>query len=153
MATGSAFGDLVENAIRDWLGFDTQPALQDTYLALLTAATTEGASATGLLANEVTATEYSRQVVNQDGTAATPTTPHWTTLTGTPEGIENAQAVSFPTATSLWGTISHFAIVNGSTGATGTQTVVLLGTASTAKSISTNDQYKVNAGDLNFEFD
>lgn len=136
----SAFADKFEADIRDHLMRDTQVPLYDTYVALFTADPGE----TGSTANEVSGGAYARQQVFQ----ATTTTPYWTNATGG-TGIENAQEVAFPQATASWGSVSHMAVMTGSTG-----TGMLLKTAlNTSKSVSTNDTARFTAGNAEFTFD
>lgn len=136
----TAFSDKFEADIRDHLMRDTQVPLYDTYLALFTADPTD----TGSTANEVSGGAYARQQVHQ----ATTTTPYWTNATGG-TGIENNQEVAFPQATASWGTVTHMAVMTGSTG-----TGMLLHTSlNTSKSVATNDTARFQSGSASFTFD
>lgn len=139
----TAFTDFWEQAIRDHIRRDTQLSLEDYYVALFTSDPGE----TGSTAGEPGGTWYSRQQVF----STTTSTPYWTSAaTGT--GVENNSAVTFPTATTTPGTVSHMGLMNGTTGATGVN--MLLKTAlNTSKQIANNDTPKFNAGDIQFTFD
>jgi len=63
--------------------------------------------------------------------------------------VSNAAKVAFPTATGSWGTISHFMVLDASTGGN-----MLLGDAvTTAKAIDTDDTAKFAAGALKTTLD
>lgn len=137
----SAFTDYLETNLRDHFKAGTQLPLESTYVALFTSDPTD----TGSTAGEPAGGWYARQQVYTTGNAST---PEWANAaTGT--GIENASAITFPTATTTPGTVSHFGIMNASTGGT----MLFHGSLDTATQVSSNDQPKFNAGSLSVTFD
>jgi len=138
----AAFTDYLEQNLRDHFKNGTQLPLEDPYVALLTADPGE----TGSTAGEPGGGWYSRQQVHTTGAAST---PRWTSATaGT--GFENASAVSFPTATTTPGSVSYFAILNG-TGTTAT--MLFKASLSSATNIASGNQPTFNAGDVEITFD
>lgn len=137
----SAFTDFLEQNIRDHFKRDTQLPLEDTYLGV----STSDPSDTGSTAGEPTGAWYSRQQVYQTTTK----TPYWTDATGG-TGFELNSAVTFPTATTTPGTVSHFFIVDSTTG--GSNNMLFHTTVNTTKQIKNNDQVKFSAGEAEFTF-
>lgn len=81
------------------------PTLTTLYISLHTASP----GADGQTANEVTGGSYAR-------VAVTSNTTNWgAATTADPSVIANATAITFPTATASWGTVTHFGIWNSST--------------------------------------
>ena len=96
------------------------------YLALFTADPGE----TGDTTNEVSGGDYARQAVTWD----------------TPDSgsVVNAAAVEFPVATNSWGTVSHWALMDASTGGN----AWWYGSITTPKAITAGDIYRVPVGSL-----
>jgi hypothetical protein len=95
--------DYLENAVIGWMRGTTMPAAPATiYVALFTADPTD----TGSYTNEVAAgVGYTRQVI---------------TLSAAPSPVSNTAIITFPTATGAgYGTVTHAAIVDNATRATG----------------------------------
>ncbi len=93
------------------------------YLALLTSAPAD--DDTGSTIVEPSGNAYAR--VNHDV---------WAVATvATVTSCKNTGAITFPTATGLWGTISHFAICDALTAGN----VLAYGALTTAKSVTTDD--------------
>lgn len=139
----SAFNQYLQEALRDHFKNGTAVPTTSTYLGIATADPGE----TGDLAGEPTGAWYSRQQINTTGGA----TPSWTSAaTGT--GIENAQTVLFPSATTTPGSISHFFLITTTTGAA-TQNMLFYTSANTARSIASGDEPKFSAGNVQFTFD
>lgn len=140
----SAFNDFMEQLLRDLFKNGSTIPTQDTFLGISTQDPGEGGSTAG----EPTGAWYSRQLIETTGAA---TTPAWTSATaGT--GIENAQSVSFPSATTTPGTISHFFLINGTTGA-GTQNMLMHTSVTNARTIASGDTPQFGSGDVQFTFD
>lgn len=141
----SAFTDFTEQALRDLYKAGSAISATSTYVGLATSDPGE----TGSTAGEPTGAWYSRQQIHTTGNAST---PEWQNAsTGT--GIENASAVTFPSATTTPASpISHAFIVDGTTGATGTN-IRLKTSLTSSKTIASGDQAKFNAGSLDFTFD
>ena len=59
--------------------------------------------------------------------------------------------ITFPTATANWGTITHLAIVDGSTQGAGN--VLFYGAVTTSKVIETGDTFQITSGNLTVSLD
>lgn len=90
----------------------------------------------GTLTDEVSAsgTAYARQ----SATFAAPTT-----VGGVTSSVTNA-TVTFPTATSSWGSITHVAVMDAATNGN----VLFFGAVTTAKQIDTGDTFQITSGNL-----
>lgn len=104
----------------------TQPT--NLYVALCTA--DPGETGTGSTITEPSGNGYARTQCNT-----------WTVSGGS---VSNTGAVTFPTATGAWGTVSHFVIVDASTAGN----VIVQGTLNTSKSITAGDTPSFAAGTL-----
>lgn len=140
----SAFNNYMEELLRDLFKNGQSIPTQDTYLGIAT----QDPGETGSTAGEPTGSWYSRQLIETTGAG---TTPAWTSATaGT--GIENAQSVSFPSATTTPGEISHFFLITATTGAA-TQEVLMHTSVTNARTIASGDTPQFGAGDVQFTFD
>jgi hypothetical protein len=85
--------------------FRTQTAWKPsaTYIGLFTAAPSDAGGGT-----EVTGGSYARVAVSQ-------LDANWTAPSGTPRVISNVNAVTFPSPTANWGTVTHFGAFDAST--------------------------------------
>lgn len=99
----------------------TPPAT--VYLALFTAAPGETGGGT-----EVSGGSYARQSCAFDVAASGAT--------------QNTSEVAFPVATGNWGTITHFAVFDASSGGN----MLYYGALAASKTINTDDQFKFAAG-------
>lgn len=99
------------------------------YLALFTTATADDGTGT-----EVSGGSYARQ-------AATFGAP--SQVSGAAQ-ISNSADITFPVATANWGTISHAAVYDASSGGN----MLYHGALTTSRTVNTNDQIKFEAGDL-----
>jgi hypothetical protein len=140
----SAFNNFLQQALRDLFKNGTAISTSPTYLGI----STQDPSDTGSLTGEPTGAWYSRQLI--DTTAGA--TPNWTSATGAATGIENAQGVAFSTATTTPGQISHFFLIDETTGAA-TQNMLMHTSATNPRSIATGDQPRFGAGQITFTFD
>jgi hypothetical protein len=103
------------------------------YVALYTTNPTDTTEGT-----EVSGGGYARQAV----TFGAPS--------GNPAVISNSANVDFPVATANWGTITGFAIHSA---ASGTGNMIIWGTLTTSKSISTDDQARFLTNALQIQLD
>lgn len=87
--------------------------------------TTPGEAGTGI--TEPAGAEYARVLVLNNGTK-------WNAASNGTKS--NNGAVTFPTATSNWGTIAHFFVIDAGSG---TANVLVYGTLDTPKTVGTND--------------
>jgi hypothetical protein len=133
----SAASNYLENKVLDHVLTATSYTAPGTrYLALFI--NTSGNAATnlesGILTDEVssTSTGYTRKSV-AFGSASAGTSA-------------NSAQVSFDAATATWGTITHVAIMDGST--VGAGNVLFYGAVSTTKLIESGDQFIVTTGNL-----
>jgi hypothetical protein len=82
--------------------------------------------------------------------SVTNNTTNFPAATGTaPTTKNNGAAITFPTATGSWGTITHYAIFDASTAGN----MLFWGQLTTAKVINTNDTASMNANDLAITLD
>lgn len=96
-----------------------------------------GAPSTWEVANSI---GYTRQAV----VAAT----GWGAESG--GAVSNSALLNFGTATSNWGTITHLAIMHGSTGGAGT--ILFYGTVTANRIIQTGDVFQIPIGSLSPSF-
>jgi hypothetical protein len=134
----SALSTATANALAyHWFGRITQPAPMSYHLALFTAAPNAGGGGT-----EVSAATYSRLQINN-----TNTIPFMWNKPG--DGTaKNAFPLTFPAALESWGTITHWALFDSSTGGT----MHFFGPLAQSKAIASGDQFSVATGDLEFTF-
>jgi hypothetical protein len=124
----SAASDYTENKVLDHVLKNTaftQPT--NLYLGLWTA---DDGLESGTLTSEVSGGSYARQTLSfgtaSGGSASTDAT------------------VTFPAATANWGTITHVAIMDASTGGN----VLFHGSVTTSKTIESGDTFQVSSGNL-----
>ena len=121
-----SFTTLLENELLDHVFRNaayTPPAT--VYIGLYTTATSGAGAGT-----EVTGGSYARQAMAFDAAASS--------------AIDNTAAVEFPTATANWGTVTHTAVLDASSGGN-----MLAETALTAsKVISSGDVFRFQAGEF-----
>lgn len=60
--------------------------------------------------------------------------------------ISNSASVTFPTATSNWGIVTHIAIVDGNT--VGSGNVMYYGALTTSKNVTIGDTFTINSNNL-----
>jgi len=125
-----SFSNHAENLVLDWLltdGTATRPTAW--YVGLFTSDPTDAGSGT-----EVSGGSYARTAV---------------TFSVTGNAATNTAGVEFPAATASWGTVSHIAVYDASTGGN-----MLFHTAlDTAKVITDGDVFRIPTGDLDFTLD
>lgn len=132
------FTDFVETEIRDWLSQGTDPIAAPTNLHVALHTSDPGDAPDGT--TEVSAGDYSRVSTSTPGDWNTPASNQF----------DNANEISFGTATSDWGTISHVSLWDGA--ATSDNALAAYGLDSN-KTINTDDEAKFAAGDLSFSID
>jgi hypothetical protein len=120
-------------------GADHYTAPTTWYVGLQTVAPTDSAGGT-----EVAGGGYARQSVA------------WTLATGGTAQASNTAAITFPTASTDWGTVTHAGIYDALTGGNLVAFEVLTKTDfSTAnpKTVNTGDIFKIDAGNLKIQLD
>lgn len=124
----SEFSTYLENKIIDHMLRNqsyTPPAT--VYVALFTA---DNGLEGGIITGEVSGGAYARQSV---------------TLSAASDGeSSNSADITFPQATADWGTITHVALMDASTGGN----VLMYSALDASKTVNNGDTFKINAGDL-----
>jgi hypothetical protein len=111
-------------------------------IALITAATAD--ADTGASANEVAnSNAYAR-------TGPDPADANWTAASATDGLTDNAAAITFPTATGSWGTVSHIRGVDSATHGAGN--CLVHGALSASKTVASGDALQFAIGALDFTF-
>lgn len=126
----SAASDYLENEVLDHVlqgagGAYTAPST--LYLGLWTA---DDGLESGTITSEVSGGSYARQSI--------------TFATASGGSAASNATVTFPTATANWGTITHVAIMDNSTGGN----VLFHGSVTTSKTIESGDTFQVSSGNL-----
>ena len=117
--------------------FRTQVAWKPAaiYIGLWTATLTD--ASTGATAGEVSGGSYARvQVTQLDANWNAP---------GVGGLIDNVAAITFPTATAGWGTVTDVAIVDSASGA---GNILYYGALTASKIVNSGDTFRFSAGDL-----
>lgn len=126
-----AFTDYLENKLLDHsLGTNTFTKPTAVYLGLFTAAPGEGGGGT-----EVSGGGYARQAVTFAAASGGTTS--------------NSADITFPTATANWGTITHVALFDASTGGN----MLYYGALTSSVVINSGQQFVILAGDLDITLD
>lgn len=139
----SAMSDFLEDNIRKHI-FRTGSYTKPTTLrvALATAATTD--AQTGATITEVSnANSYAR-------TGPDPLDANWSAPDTTGGLTANVSAITFPTATGSWGTVSHIAIVDSATWGAGNS--LIHGALTASKTVGNGDVFQFNATALSVTF-
>jgi len=138
--------DYLENKLVDQLfRGQTAPTTTTLYVALLTAAPSDSGGGT-----EVTGGSYARVAVtsslaNWAGTQAAAST---VASSGTGGQTSNNAAITFPTPTATWGTVTHFGIYDASSGGN----LLFWGALTISKTINQSDTVTFPAASLSITF-
>lgn len=127
----TAMGDYLENGIINHFLRNTavtSPAT-NVWVALYTSATSDTGGGT-----EVTGGDYARQRVQGTGAWDAPANG----------ATANTAAITFPTATASWGSVSHVAVRAGANGSN----LLYHGALSTPKTVGIGDTFRFAAGAL-----
>jgi hypothetical protein len=111
-------------------GSYTKPS--NLYVALYTAAPSDSGGGT-----EVTGGSYARVACN-------PSDSNWAATSGTNGVTSNVAAINFGTASASWGTITHFGILDASSGGN----LLVWGALSASKTVGSGDAFQIPAGSL-----
>lgn len=133
----SAISDYLENAWLDMLANATAFTAPSTYVGLFTSDPTDAGTGT-----EVSGGSYARVQVNQDAT----TQPYWNAITdsGATKLTDNNGAITFPTATASWGTVTHVGVFDAASGGN----LLYHGALTTSKTVGNGDTFEIADGDL-----
>lgn len=133
----TAFSDYLEGWIIDAvLRGQTFPTISNIWVGLSTAAPTDAGTT-----NEASGTGYAR--VQVAGSTA-----NWSAH-GASGPASNAGAITFPTASASWGTITHVFISDASTAGN----ILFHGALSASKAVGANDTFQIAANDLDITLD
>lgn len=108
------------------------------YVALFTSAPSDSGGGTEV---STSGTAYARQNL-------APSNSNWTQPTGGTGVVTNAVAINYPTATGSWGTITHFAIFDASTGGN----MLVWGALGASKVVGTSDVFSFAIGTITLTF-
>lgn len=125
-----SFSNNAENLLLNWVlttGSVTRPTAW--YVGLFTTDPTDADTGT-----EVSGGSYARTAV---------------TFSVTDNAATNTAGVEFPAATASWGTVSHIAVYDASTGGN----MIFHSALTTAKTITDGDVFRIPTGDLDFTLD
>lgn len=127
--------NFLENEILDHiLSAATYTAPGTTYIGLWTAALDD--ASTGATAGEVSGGSYARVALTNNAT-------NWPAASGGAKA--NGVAIDFGTASANWGTVTHFCIVDSSSGA---GNILYHGDLTASKTINNGDSAQFPIGDL-----
>ena len=131
---------LEERTLDFWLKANSQTttAPATVYLALFTSDDSAGATAENLEAGTLT------NEVSTSGTAYARQTVTFGTISN--GSVSTNANVTFPTATANFGTITHVAVMDGSTAGAGN--VLFYGDLTSTKTIETGDTFQITSGNL-----
>ena len=131
---------LEDKVIGHLFGGTAYTAPSTWYVGLLTAAPTDSTAGT-----EVSGRAYARQEIA------------WTIGTGGTAQASNTSAITFPAATTDWGTCTHAGVYDGSGGSANLVAYETLTktdfTTANPKTVNTGDILKLDAGNLKIQLD
>lgn len=128
-----SFSDYFENKVLEWICRANFTAPTEFYVGLWTATLSD--TSTGATAGEVSGGSYARVNV----------TPGTGTFDAASSGATaNTGAITFPTATASWGTITHMAVLD----AASTGNILFWADLTASKSVGSGDTFTIAAGDL-----
>lgn len=141
-AHAQAFSDYLENKIVDWLfrgqAF-TPPAT--IYVGLSTTACSDSSTGTEVSGGSYARASVASSLANWAGTQSAGST---TASSGTGGQTSNNGAISFPTPTAGWGTVTHWFLADASSGGN----ILFCAALTTSKTINTGDSVSFSAGAL-----
>lgn len=146
-AQATSLTDFLENKLIDWLlrgQSYTPPAT--VYISLHTSACSDTSTGTEVSGGSYARVAVTSSLANWAGTQAAAST---SASSGTGGTTSNNAAISFPTPSASWGTVTHFGIFDAST--SGNMLVCQALTAS--KTINSGDTVSFAAAALTFQID
>ena len=129
----AAMTNFLENNIIDWLlrgQAYTPPA--NVYIALFTAAPSDAGGGTEVSGGSYARVQVASALANWAGTQSAGST---TASSGTGGTTSNNAAITFPAPTANWGVITHFAIMDASSGGN----MLFHGALTTSKTVNNGD--------------
>lgn len=142
----AALSDYLENKLIDHILRGTSfTAPSNVYVGLLTAAPSDTGGGT-----EVSGGSYARVTVACNGTNWTNSQASGTGVSsGTDGTVENGAAISFPTPSAGWGTVTHFGVYDASSSGN----LLFYAALTTSKTINSGDTVSFAIGALSFQVD
>lgn len=142
----SAMSDFLENKLIDQL-FRGQAAPTTTtlYVGLLTAAPSDSGGGTEVSGNSYARVAVTSSLANWAGTQSAGST---TASSGTGGQTSNNAAITFPTPSGTWGTVTHFGIYDATTGGN----LLFWGALTISKTINQSDTVTFPAASLSITF-
>jgi hypothetical protein len=105
-------GTTLTDASVTWTAIATIPALNNLYVGLLTAAPSDSGGGTEVSGGSYARVTVANTLANWAGTQSSGST---TASSGTAAQTSNNNAITFPSPTANWGTITHFGIYDSLT--------------------------------------
>lgn len=135
-----AKSNYLENIILQYIFNDGAFTAPQTFVALYTTDPTDADTGT-----EVTGGSYARVEVNENGGGS----PAWNNavVDGVGYLVDNANAITFPTATADWGTVTHFGIRDASTAGN----LLYHGALTASQAVNNGSTFSFAIGDLNIK--
>lgn len=142
----SAMSDFLENKLIDQL-FRGQaaPTTSTLYVGLLTAAPSDSGGGTEVSGNSYARVAVTSSLANWAGTQSAGST---TASSGTGGQTSNNSAITFPTPSGTWGTVTHFGIYDATTGGN----LLFWGALTISKTINQSDTVTFPAASLSITF-
>lgn len=142
----SAMSDFLENKLIDQI-FRAQaaPTTSTLHVGLLTAAPSDTGGGTEVSGNSYARASVTSSLANWAGTQSTGST---TASSGTGGATSNNNAITFPTPSGTWGTVTHFGIYDASTSGN----LLFYGALTISKTINNGDTVSFPAGSLSITF-
>lgn len=128
----AGFTTFLQQELLDHIGGNGSYTAPTPYVGLFTAAPSDAGGGT-----EVSGGDYARVNANTSFGAASGTT------------MSNDGAITFPTATASWGTVTHFGIFDAST----TGNLLVWGALGTSKAVGSGDTASFAIGELDITLD
>lgn len=142
----SAMSDFLENKLIDQL-FRGQaaPTTSTLYVGLLTAAPSDSGGGTEVSGNSYARVAVTSSLANWAGTQSAGST---TASSGTGGQTSNNSAITFPTPSGTWGTVTHFGIYDATSGGN----LLFWGALTISKTINQSDTVTFPAASLSITF-
>lgn len=143
----AALSDYLENKIIDWLlrgQTFTPPA--NVFVGLLTAAPSDTGGGTEVIGGSYARVSVAGSLANWAGTQAAAST---VASSGTSGTTSNNAAITFPTPSASWGTVTHFAVYDASSAGN----LLFYAALTTSKVINSGDSVSFPAASLTFQID
>lgn len=142
----SAMSDYLENKLIDQLfRGQTAPSSGTLYIGLLTSAPSDAGGGTEVSGGSYARASVASSLANWAGTQAAGSTA---ASSGTGGATSNNGAISFPTPSATWGTVTHFGIYDASTGGN----LLFWGALTISKTINQADTVTFPAASLSITF-